>query len=231
MSADYPLFQNPQAYLRLRESGGLLGSLKRRSEWRTLDRCLSETTGITTVCDVPCGPGRLFPYWAARGLRVIGVELSEDFVSHARTELARLGLTGEVIHGDAFRLAEYSSARQAQLIASVRFIYYFERARRIELLRGLAATGARFVLTQYKTRETWRGRRNLARRRPDDGPYAKEFVSAAEIRAELAEAGLDCLRVEPISRYSDRVYVVAGNPIRFDHIALNQYNSQFPKTG
>lgn len=212
MPRDYPIFHDPKAYLCLRNVGGPTGALKRRSEWRALDRCLAETAGVATVCDVPCGPGRLFPYWARRGWRVIGVELSDDFVAHARSELTRLELAGEIVHGDAFRIAEYAPCRQAQLIASVRFIYYFERPRRIELLRGLAAAGARYVLTQYKTRETWRGRRNLARRRPTRGPYDKEFVGAAEIRAELAEAGLEAVRIEPISRFSDRVYVLAGNP-------------------
>jgi hypothetical protein len=211
MPTDYPLFHDPQAYLRLRNTAGLLGTLKRRSEWRALDRCLAETAGVATVCDVPCGPGRLFPYWAGRGLRVIGVELSEDFVRHARAELARLGLDGEIVHGDAFRLAEYPPSRQAQLIASVRFIYYFERTRRIELLRGLAATGAPYLLTQYKTRESWRGRRNLAAPRSAGGPYAKAFVSNEEIRSEFTEAGIECLRIESISRFSDRVYAVARN--------------------
>lgn len=211
MPADYPLFHDPKAYLRLRNVGGLAGALKRRSEWRALDRCLAVTAGVATICDVPCGPGRLFPYWAAKGLRVVGVELSDDFVGHARSELARLGVAGEIVHGDAFRIAEYAPCRQAQLIASVRFIYYFERPRRIELLRGLAATGAPYILTQYKTRDTWRGRRNLAGRRPEGGPYAKAFVSSQEIRAEFTEAGIECLRIEPISRFSDRVYALARN--------------------
>jgi predicted TPR repeat methyltransferase len=214
MAPDYPIFRDPQAYLRLRDTGGLSGLLKRRSEWRALDRCLNKIAGIDTVCDVPCGPGRLFPYWSARGLRVIGVELSEAFVAHARAELARLALAGEIVHGDAFHLAACAPARHAQLIASVRFLYYFERARRIELLRGLASTGARYALVQYKTRETWRGRRNLARVRPDQGPYAKEYVDESGIRTELAEAGLECLRVEPISQFSDRAYVLARRPAK-----------------
>jgi hypothetical protein len=218
MASDYPIFRDPAAYLRLRDTGGILGALKRRSEWRALDRCLADSPGIATVCDVPCGPGRLFGYWRSRGLRVIGVELSEEFVLHARRELARLGLDGEIVHGDAFRVAEHPIARQADLIACVRFIYYFDRPRRIELLKSLAVSGAPHILAQYKTRESWRGRRNLARRRPDDGAYAKEFVSATEIRAEFADAGLECRRVEAISLFSDRVYALARNP-RSDRLA------------
>jgi len=84
-AASYPLFANPEEYMEFRKGGLFFGYFKRWFEWRAVDRCLRGLKDISTVCDAPCGPGRLFLYWQKRKLRVIAVDLSGPMVSAAKT--------------------------------------------------------------------------------------------------------------------------------------------------
>lgn len=206
-----PIFEDPEAYLRLRGGRFLSGFLKRRAEERALDRCLSGLNGIRTICDAPSGPARLFPYWHQRGLRVLGVDLSETMVSAAASEHRRLGLQGTVQWGDVFLLREVLKD-EPDLVASIRFAYYFDRERRIALLRSLAAASRRYVLVQYKTTETLKGHTIEMRTRVNWRRPAKHHCTFEQTAEEIREAGLTCLRIAPIGEFSDRVFVLAKKP-------------------
>lgn len=93
----------------------------------------------------------------------------------------------------------------ADLVACIRFLYYFARGARSALLRSLAAGSRRYVLVEYKTNETWRARRNARRGRG----RGKHRCAAAEIRRELRAAGLEPVRLEPLGPLSDRVFALA----------------------
>lgn len=211
MAVKYPLFRRPERYMQNRRGGLLGGALKRFAERRAMDRCLRGLADIRRVCDAPCGPGRLFPYWCARGFHVVGVDLSEPMVDAATTEHRQLGLAGSVLHGDAFHLKGLL-AEAPDLVASIRFCYYFGRELRIELLRALAASTRRYVLVQYKTSETFKGMQNLKRHRRRQPHNAKAHCTAAEIMDEIEAAGLTCLRIAAIGQFSDRVFVLAEHP-------------------
>ena len=205
----YPLFTNPKAYLRIRRGKFGSGWLKRWFEHRAIDRCLRGIEDIRTVCDAPCGPGRLFRYWRKKSMAVTGVDLSDPMVEAARTAHRELKLQGIVLAGDAFSLSEHlKGSGIPDLVASVRFCYYFESAERIELLRSLARASRRYVLVQYKTMETMKGRNNLARSKRHKGTVRKYFSRHQDIRNEMREAGLDCLKIQPIGLASDRVFVL-----------------------
>jgi SAM-dependent methyltransferase len=208
MNNDYPVFANPQRYLRVRVSSGPLGRMKIRSEHRALDRCLSVGSAIRAVLDVPCGPGRLFPYWAQRRYSVYACDLSEEMVEYASKIHSDLGLVGSVTAGDAFEGLPGSPSQAVDLIACVRFAYYFESEERIALLRALALRTGRYLLVQYKTNHTWRGSRHDRHFR-DQGRYSKHFTTVEQALGELREAGLSPLRVEPISEFSDRMFIIA----------------------
>jgi SAM-dependent methyltransferase len=201
----YPVFLDPERYMKCRVSYGPLGRLKMWSEHRALDRCLAATTGVNTVFDVPCGPGRLFPYWMRRGLGVTAMDMSEPMIEVAAALHHKLGLEGSVSVGDAFQLE--GDAAKADLVASVRFVYYFEPEKRIALFRSLAAASRRYVLIQYKTSATWKGHRNDARSRSKR--RSKHFSTRQQILDEVRAAGLIPLRVEPIGEFSDRAFVIA----------------------
>ncbi len=80
---DYPLFKNPKEYLAFRKGGIFAAPVKQWAERHTLDRCLKGIKDIHTVCDCPCGPGRLFPYWQKKGFNLIGADLSDEMVAAA----------------------------------------------------------------------------------------------------------------------------------------------------
>lgn len=207
----YPLFTDPEQYLALRDGGRWLGPVKRYVEERAIDRCLAGLPDIRTVIDAPCGPGRLFPYWQKRGWSVTGVDLSLPMVTAAGQWQHRNQVPWQVVQGDAFHLRE-ASGSSADLVVCVRFCYYFDRPRRVELLRSLALASRRYVMVQYKTWTTFKGRVTSRRTRREHGLGGKQFCSLAEIAQEVREAGLVGLRIRLVGPFSDRVFVAAQVP-------------------
>lgn len=209
-AAAYPLFVGPEEYLRFRDPPHAMGFFKRWMERQAIARCLREARDVRRFCDAPCGPGRLFPVWQRWFPSVIGVEISDPMVQAAGRALRERGIPGEVRKGDAFHLRQVLG-EPVDLVASVRFCYYFDRAARVRLLQALAAASRRYVFVQYKTLQTGKGRRNAARaaRRPADQRTPKYYCTDDEVRAEFAEAGLRCLRIEPIAWASDFTFVLA----------------------
>ena len=209
----YPEFNNPEEYTACREPRSMRGRFKTRSEQRAINRCLAHTSDCRSVCDIPSGAGRLFPYWKSRGLPVHGVDISAPMVEAATRRHRELGLDGTVTQGDAFSLAT-SLAEPPDLIACVRFLYYFDRDRRIRLMTALAAAARRYLLLQFRSCDTYRGRVSLLREQmdPSDSHLLVHFSSVEDIIADIRAAGLVPLRVEFISEFSDRVYALAAKP-------------------
>lgn len=209
---DYPVFEHPDSYLKTRRGSWVYRFFKERGEQRALDQCLSSLTDVRLVCDAPCGFGHLFPYWHRKKFRFIGLDLSMPMVTLARERLREQKINGEVRYGDIFSLSEHLKERP-DLIACVRFIYYFERSQRVKLLQALAAASNRYVLVQYRTKETFRGRWTLYRRKRQGVPIVKQFSLLSEIEEELREAGLAMIRAVPISQFSDRIFVIANKQV------------------
>jgi SAM-dependent methyltransferase len=125
------------------------------------------------VLDVPCGPGRIYHYWSRRGFDVTGMDMSEPMVGAAAATRAKLGIAGSDSVGDAFGFE--GSPPKADLVASVRFVYYFEPEKRIALMRSLGAAARKYVLIQYKTSATYKGSRNAAKLARKKGKRSKHF--------------------------------------------------------
>jgi SAM-dependent methyltransferase len=51
------------------------------------------------VADIPCGPGRHLPTWAARGCRVVGLDASAPMLALARLALAEAGCDAALVAG------------------------------------------------------------------------------------------------------------------------------------
>jgi SAM-dependent methyltransferase len=204
----YPIFISPDTYLKTVKGTWGFSFFKQRGEQWVLDRCLAALPDIRLVCDVPCGAGRLFEYWGRKGYRVIGVDLSIPMIRAAGEELLRLNLSGYSLYGDIFSLNDHLQ-ESPDLVACVRFVYYFEKPQRIKLLQTLRAASSHYVLVQYKTMDTFRGRITMRRSTKLGIPSLKQYCSLSEIREELNEAGLSIIRLIPISQFSDRVFIVA----------------------
>lgn len=208
----YPRFDEPEKYLATRQTASLSTWSKTFVEQRILRRCLREMPGIGTVCDVPAGPGRLFPLWKRLGFRVLGVDFSPAMVNYAAQEQRELDLPGVVRLGDAFQLDRVLEEKP-DLVACIRFAYYFAPEQRIELLKALARATGRYVLVQYKTADTYKGRRNLARQVAAAKRQKKHlrwhFATLETIGLELAAAGLEVIALRKFGPFSDRVLASA----------------------
>ncbi|MBN1899703.1 methyltransferase domain-containing protein [Candidatus Sumerlaeota bacterium] len=196
-----------------RKRGNPLGMIKMAGESQALDRCLNEIRDIRTVCDAPSGPGRMFPYWKDKGYMVHAVDISERMIEASRKLQETTGVPGTARMGDIFQLNKMLEEKP-DLVASIRFLYYFNAEDRIKLLCALASASRRYVLVQYKTTETIKGQITLVRRiseekKPQKTHLEQYAVSYNEILVELREAGLALLRIEPIGEFSDRVFVLA----------------------
>jgi hypothetical protein len=212
-SKKYPVFRNPDKYMKNRERGNPLGMIKIGGEYRALDRCLKDIPGIHTICDAPSGPGRMFPYWKKKNYTVYAVDISERMVSASQKIHETSGLPGKAAMGDIFKLNEMLEEKP-DLVACIRFVYYFNSEDRAKLLQVLSETTSRYVLVQYKTTETIKGQMTLARRssevkKPQKTHLEQWAVSYNQIIKEMKQSGLNPLRIQPIGEFSDRVFVLA----------------------
>jgi len=206
---NYPIFDDPDEYLAFRRGNFIYAPFKAWFEWRAIERCLEGLDDISTVCDCPCGPGRIFSYWQKKSFNVIGIDLSEQMADAADKLHKKIQLKGRILQADAFKLNEVLDEKP-DLIASVRFSYYFEKDTRIKLLKCFAQTTRKYVLVQYKTGQTIKGIINKYKSRKSDFP--KNFCSFEDIINEVRQAGLVCVRIQPIAETSDRVFILAQKP-------------------
>jgi hypothetical protein len=206
-NVNYPIFSNPEHFLKLRKGKWPFSMFKSWSEQKAIKKCIGHLQSIKSICDTPCGPGRLFNFWKQCEYKVQGVELSDDFIPAARHQHQALNLDGEIIQGDAFYL-EKSLEQKVDCVISVRFLYYFNKATRIELLQSLAKASNKYLLVQYKSLETYKGRKKHQAALKKNSH--KRFLSHEAMRQEVEEAGLKCLKVVPIGNLSDRVFVVCS---------------------
>ena len=115
----YSLFENPEEYLKFRNEKFIFCFFKRWFEKRTIEKSLKGLDDIHSVCDIPCEPGWLFPYWRQKGYKAIGADLSEPMVEAARAMHKHLNLEGRVTKRNAFTLKNSLKEEEADLIASV----------------------------------------------------------------------------------------------------------------
>ncbi|MDP6850976.1 MAG: class I SAM-dependent methyltransferase [Planctomycetota bacterium] len=202
-----PLFQNPEAYLELRQKSGFLGAMKVWSERRALFSCLDKLSGVKTMLDIPCGPGRAFPYYHERGFHVVGIDFSPQMSGAATAFRGKLGIPGIVCRGDAFRLPFEDNAMDT--VVSVRFSYYFDRQKRIELYKELSRVSKQGFVVQVKIDYSLH---SISRKLRGKNKNKDKFMqSKREIHEEFAAAGLKVRRIAPLSLLgSDRAFVLVS---------------------
>ena len=137
------------AYERRRYPPGYFTEYKRRQDVRTLFESVGP--GPLDVLDIPCGSGRLFAPMAARGYRVVGADLSAEMLEAAHRRQPDRALRG-LVRCDAAALPFRD--RSFDLVVCMRFLYYFDPAGRIGLIREMARVARRGLLLQYRLRAT-----------------------------------------------------------------------------
>lgn len=77
-------------------------------KWAREQEVLAEIIGAlpdgSCVLDIPCGTGRLFDFFAARGVKVTALDISEDMITEAHAKQVVCG--GEIVigRGDIFQI-------------------------------------------------------------------------------------------------------------------------------
>jgi cyclopropane fatty-acyl-phospholipid synthase-like methyltransferase len=208
---EYLDFGSPEEYLEVRKGKFVFGLFRRWFELRAIDKCLKDLPDIHGVCDIPCGPGTLFPYWHKKGYKVVGADASDRMTEAAGNVFKRLNLEGRIMKCNAFTLKNSLKEDEVDLIASVRFFYYFKRDERIELLKTMGEVSRKYLLVQYKTMETKKGKQRFKEVSSSNHPSPIQLCSSEEILEELRLASLDCIKIVPISQASERVFVGAAN--------------------
>ncbi len=104
--------------------------------------------------EVGCAPGAWLAYFArSLGVEVAGCDLSAEGVRATRENLALLGVSGRVLHGDVFRLGDLGEEGMARfdLVYSIGVVEHFDE---LDAILGaharLCAPGGHVVVTAPK---------------------------------------------------------------------------------
>lgn len=118
-----------------------------KGEAADLARALALAPG-ERVLDVPCGYGRIALELAARGLRVSGLDASEEYVTDARRRALERRLSAEFVHGD-MRALPWRGEFEAALCVGNSFGYFDDEGNTAFLAAVHAALkpGGRFFLS------------------------------------------------------------------------------------
>jgi len=193
-----------------RRFSGALARWKHRHDEALVTRLLARSGPHASVLDLPCGTGRLFPALERAVPLVLGADLALEMMQAGRS--ARPGSRVPLFQADGLRLPLKDASVDA--LVSLRFLFHFERAERVAMLREFARVARHAVIVQARLATSvkhagrWlRSHVGLSRRyRPAPG--------AAELERELSEAGLELREFVPVSRlFSDKALLLA-RPLR-----------------
>jgi len=183
-----------------------LARLKHRRDVALVLALLSGIPRVSRVLDLPSGTGRLLPALHAAGFRSFGADVALEMMRAGRRLNAE---HAALVQADATRLPFRSQAFDA--VVSLRFLFHLspeERRACLAEMRRVARGGVVLGEVRYrwnlKHAGRWlRSRLGLAARyRPSEG--------RVEIEQALAEAGLELVRLSPVSRlFSDKAFFLA----------------------
>ncbi len=143
--------------------------------------------------EIAPGPGRL-----TRDVRPTGslvcLEYNEGMIEQGR---AACGPHVQWVRGNAFELP--LAAGEFDLAYSFRFVRHFhlpDRRRLYDGIRRVLRPGGHFVMDAVNERVSG----PLRRRRPEEYAVHDELYSPDRLRAELADAGFEVVRLEPVQK-------------------------------
>ncbi|MFZ0960955.1 MAG: class I SAM-dependent methyltransferase [Terriglobia bacterium] len=113
---------------------------------------------VSPVLDAGCGTGGTSLFFAARGLRVTGIDFVEEAVRRARAKAEERGLAVEFLIKDAMTLGDWDR-RFSSVIDSGLFHIYAgdERQRYVQGLAHVLKPGGRLFLFSFNNDASWPG--------------------------------------------------------------------------
>ncbi|HLK11691.1 MAG TPA: class I SAM-dependent methyltransferase [Candidatus Binatia bacterium] len=182
------------------------GSLVRRLNLRLLERALGRALGGVApggvVLDAPCGTGILTGFLRARGLRVVGADISPAMLAVARERGGTVGHVRADLEAPPWRGGGFAA------VISSRFLMHLPSAIRPRVLAGLASLArgplVATVCHPYTAKSLGRALRRAVGLRAKQSPR----LTRAELADEVARAGLVLERVVPVLPLLSEVWVV-----------------------
>ena len=181
-------------------------------KWAAIRKALSQTTGVRTILDLPCGTGRFTGGLAREGYEVIGSDISLEMLKKAASvDPAEPGKPSALGYLQAN--AEHLPLRTDSLdcVVSIRFMMHVDPATRVRMLREFHRVSRRWVIVDYRHKYTFRyvlthtfGKLGLGRT-----PLSR--VSRRDLEQEFRDAGFAIRSVIRVSAplLSDKWVVLA----------------------
>jgi ubiquinone/menaquinone biosynthesis C-methylase UbiE len=125
----------------------LTGRLGNQKEIRAFSNALNLIPQVGTAVDVACGTGRMTQVLLERGLRVTGVDVSQEMLNEAEAKLRchadRLSLVRAALPALPFE------SNSVDLVTCIRLFGHYPSATRIPMLQELARITTQWVVVQF----------------------------------------------------------------------------------
>lgn len=184
-----------------RRYGGFVRRLNLRLLERALGRALVDVAPGSLVLDVPCGTGVLSDLLRARGLRVVGADVSPAMLEVAHGADRVLGHVRGDLHAPPFRAGVFDA------VLCVRFLMHLSAAERPAVLRTLAALTRGPVIVTVCHPWTYKHAARALRRLVGLPAKRAERITGAALRGEVERAGLRLRRVIHVAPLFSEVWV------------------------
>lgn len=159
---------------------------------KILDNC--QITGNTSVLDVACGTGVLFPYYLERGAKVTAVDISSEMVKIASAKFPQIN-----VHCGDVEETQFESQFDVVMVYNA-FPHFPDPERLVEKLVSLVKRGGRLSVAHGLSREV------LHKHHSEHANKVSILLPEAEELAKLFEPWFNV----DIIISDDRMYQVAG---------------------
>jgi SAM-dependent methyltransferase len=185
-----------------RRYGGLVRGLNLRLLERALDRALAGVPPGALVLDAPCGTGILGPLLRARGLRVVGADISPAMLGVARERGEALGHVRADVEHPPYRAGAFDA------VVCARFLMHLPAVSRPRVLATLARLSRGPLVATVCHPYTLKRLGRRLRRALGRPAKASPRLTRRALADEVAAAGLRLERVVPVLPLLSEVWVV-----------------------
>lgn len=174
----------------------LKGRMEDRLEKRAILSALRGVPSGARILDLPCGTGRITEFLLALGYKVVGADISEAMMAHARVKLAGYSNLEGLHQADAEKLP--FADKEFDAVTSIRFSNHVPPDVRKRVLAEASRVAKGPIIISYCNPNTVSGlrRRLKALVRKPHAPWNP--ATPAQVAAEAASVGLKVIHAHAI---------------------------------
>jgi ubiquinone/menaquinone biosynthesis C-methylase UbiE len=188
----------------------LKGRWEDRLEKKAMIEAMRDIPEGARILDLPCGTGRITEFLLDLGYKVMGADISEAMMAHARSKLAGYPNLQGLQQADAEKLP-YSDG-EFDAVTSIRFSNHVPPDVRLRVLKEMRRVSKGPIVISYCNPNTISGfkRRAKALIRKPHAPWNP--ATPRQVAAEAAQAGLKVTRASAIVPLVSETVVYALEP-------------------